>query len=341
MLTRTDDGLQINGEDLSADWRTELAEAITDPDELIRRLKLPEKYRQPARRAAKLFPLKVPARYIDLMEPGNIADPLLRQVLPLGEEFHQRPDYLLDPLEESEAQPFPGLLHKYKNRVLLITTGACAIHCRYCFRRNFSYSDQQISSAQWPKLLDYLMNNTHIEEVILSGGDPLMLADHKLRKLLLQLEKVAHLQTIRIHSRLPVFIPSRLSKQFYDIFAQSRLSRVLVLHINHAREISEELVVAGIKTRENGFTLLNQAVLLRGVNDNAETQIKLSKNLFRAGILPYYLHLPDRVTGTSHFAVDHLDHKRLMNELRANLPGYLVPRLVREHPGEASKTLIM
>lgn len=321
-------------------WRKDLADAITDPDQLISLLGLPDAWREPARQAAGLFPLKVPRGYLRLIEAGNPEDPLLRQVLPVGEEFDQRADYLPDPLGESAVQPLPGLLRKYANRVLLIASGACAIHCRYCFRRNFPYAEYGLHNSQWSKIIDYLRGSAELDEVILSGGDPLMLSDRKLGAMVSDLERIAHLKTLRIHSRLPVFLPNRISDALLDTLSGGRLRTVLVLHINHPNEIGAELALASRELGARRVTLLNQAVLLRRVNDSAQIQIHLSKALFAAGILPYYLHLPDRVRGTSHFAVDDLDPLRMMEELRASLPGYLVPRLVREIPGQPAKTVI-
>ena len=338
MVTRSEEEWQTVTVATRGDWKQQLREAIDDPDELITLLQLPDSLREPARRAARLFPLKVPRAYVERIEPGNPEDPLLRQVLPLAEEADPAPGYGTDPLQERDATPMPGVLHKYANRVLVVTTGACAIHCRYCFRRHFPYADSTLSAAQVAHLVNYLQRHPDVDEVILSGGDPLALSDPRLSDLFSQLGRLPQISVIRIHSRLPVFIPERLDKPLIDLFAGCGKPVVLVFHVNHPREISESFVHACGTLRKSGVTLLNQAVLLRGVNTTSALQIELSKRLFRAGILPYYLHLPDPVAGTAHFSVNEVEGTKLMAEMRAALPGYLVPRLVREIPGQAGKT---
>lgn len=319
-------------------WQTVYREAITDPAVLLQELNLPGALLPAARRAATLFPLRVPRGFVARMEPGNPDDPLLRQVLPLADEHRSVAGFRTDPVGDIAAMPVPGVLHKYHGRVLLIMTGACAINCRYCFRRHFPYAEAQLSQRQWQQALDYLHNAGDVSEVILSGGDPLLLPDAKLRARLRDLEQVPHLTRLRIHSRLPVVLPERMTPELTDMLHASRLQSVLVLHANHARELDAEVARAVAGMRDRGLTLLNQAVLLRGVNDTAEALIALSERLFRIGILPYYLHLLDPVTGAAHFEVETAAAGDLLRTVRARLPGYLVPTLVREEAGAPGKT---
>jgi EF-P beta-lysylation protein EpmB len=234
----------------------------------------------------------------------------------------------------------PGVLHKYGGRALLIATGTCGIHCRYCFRRHFPYADSGIGRDRWQQALTYLQQTDQIKEIILSGGDPLILSDDRLAALIDALQQIPHLQRLRIHSRLPVIIPDRLTDRLTELMASQRLLTTLVLHVNHAREISDPLVAALNRIRSRGVTLLNQSVLLRGVNDTAETLCELSEALFSSGTLPYYLHLLDRVQGAAHFEVPEDEALRLHQRIRLRLPGYLLPRLVRDTPGAQSKTLL-
>ncbi|MCK8515139.1 EF-P beta-lysylation protein EpmB [Methylonatrum kenyense] len=319
-------------------WQAVYREAITDPEELLEALDLPSGLLPAARKAAALFPLRVPRGFVARMEPGNPDDPLLRQVLPLAEEQRSVPGYHADPVGDLAAMPIPGVLHKYHGRVLLVMTGACAINCRYCFRRHFPYAEAQLSQRQWQQALDYLRQATDVSEVILSGGDPLLLPDAKLVDRLRDLDQIPHLSRLRIHSRLPVVLPDRMTRTLREMLAGSRLQAVLVLHANHARELDGR-VTEGIRGLSgSNTTLLNQAVLLRGVNDSAEAQIALSERLFQIGVLPYYLHLLDPVSGAAHFDVELDTARELLHTVRARLPGYLVPTLVSEQAGMASKT---
>jgi EF-P beta-lysylation protein EpmB len=319
-------------------WQRELAEAVTDPRELLAILGLPESMAGAAERAGEKFTLRVTRSFIARMRPGDPDDPLLRQVLPLGEELLEVAGYGPDPLAEGAARRAPQLLHKYVGRALLIATEACAIHCRYCFRREFPYSVADTGmGGRWGEALSILAQDTSIEEVILSGGDPLSLSDARLAQLSGALEKIPHLKRLRIHTRQPIVLPSRVDAGLAAWLRGVRLPTVMVLHANHPHEIDDQVRAACATLRAAGVTLLNQSVLLAGVNDDAATLERLSVALMDAGVLPYYLHLPDRVRGTAHFDVDEGEARRLVSQLTGRLSGYLVPRLVREVPGAASK----
>lgn len=274
------------------------------------------------------------------MRAGDRADPLLRQVLPLDAEDQLNPGFGTDPVGDLAALAGPGVLHKYQGRALVITTGACAIHCRYCFRRHFPYADAQGRGADWTPVLDYLARDDSIEEVILSGGDPLALSDSRLAVLAEGLDRIAHLQRLRIHTRLPIVLPERVDAALLAWLGATRLKPVMVLHANHAREFDTSVDAALARLRATGVCLLNQSVLLRGVNDSVAALRALSERLFRAGVLPYYLHLLDRVQGAAHFEVAEAQARVLLLELAAQLPGYLLPRLVREQAGAAAKQLV-
>lgn len=316
-------------------WQKQLAEAVHDTDELLTLLEL--KHTESIT-SDTTFRLKVPKTFISKMEKGNPGDPLLKQVLPLSQE--NQTSGLLDPVGDLDATVSPGVIHKYNGRVLLITTGACAVHCRYCFRRNFPYSDEQLRSGKLSLALDYIASNSSLFEVILSGGDPLTLSDTRLAELYHELEKIPHIKWIRIHTRVPVMLPSRITDQLLSIISTSSLKTTMVLHINHPNEITQDDSFYMSALRENQVTLLNQSVLLKGINDNAETLTKLSHSLFDNDVLPYYLHMLDPAKGTGHFAVSEQTAVELIKALSGSLPGYLVPALVREEKGTASKTAI-
>jgi EF-P beta-lysylation protein EpmB len=318
-------------------WQTDMAEAVRDPRELLALLDLDPGLLEPARRAAAAFPLRVPRAFLARMRKGDPADPLLRQVLPLGAELEDVAGYVRDPVGDMPSLAAKGLLHKYRGRVLLITTGACGVHCRYCFRRHFPYSEENARSGEWQEALDYLKGDASIHEVILSGGDPLALSDERLAALVRSLEEIRHIKRLRLHTRQPVVLPSRVDDALLTWLRACRLQKVVVLHTNHAREIDPAVVVACGQLREAGATLLNQTVLLRGVNDSADALSDLSEALFAAQVLPYYLNLLDPVAGSAHFDVPEAEALELMARLRARLPGYLVPKLVREVPGAPSK----
>ena len=331
MITRSIQLQQSQG------WQTLLGQAITDPEELLQELRLPVSLLPAALQACSAFRLRVPRGFVARMRPGDPDDPLLRQVLPLGDELVVAPGYSSDPLAELDAMPAPGVLHKYRKRVLLTMTGACAVHCRYCFRRHYPYSDAN-PTREYRQTLDYLHRQADVNEVILSGGDPLTLSDRRLAELVTELEAVPQLQRLRIHSRVPVVLPQRINPELLAWMTTTRLKIVLVIHSNHANEIDTRVSAAMQQLHAAGITLLNQSVLLRGVNDRAATLVDLSEKLFAAHVLPYYLHQLDAVLGAAHFRVDDRKARALMDEVRTSLPGYLVPRLVREQPGHPSKT---
>ncbi|MEX0730238.1 MAG: EF-P beta-lysylation protein EpmB [Aquisalimonadaceae bacterium] len=319
-------------------WQQAYAQAITSPADLLDALDLPRALLPGAVDGHGLFPVRVPRGFLSRMERGNPHDPLLRQVLPLDAESATVEGFIDDPVGDLAAMPVPGVLHKYQGRVLLIATGACAVNCRYCFRRHFPYADAGAAGRHWDAAVNYIAANSSIREVILSGGDPLVLADQKLAALVHRLAAIPHLRRLRIHSRLPVVLPERISDDLLAWFTASRLAPVLVLHANHPAELDQTVQAACAKLKAAGITLLNQAVLLRGVNDNAAVLSRLSERLFECGVLPYYLHVLDPVRGASHFEVGDEIARQLMETLTRTLPGYLVPKLVREEPGVAAKT---
>ena len=322
-------------------WQESLSDLITDPRELAQFLQLDERLHPVGEQALAQFPLKVPRAFAERMEKGNWRDPLLRQVWPSLREEQTAPGFETDPLRERHYNPRPGLLHKYRGRVLLIAAPHCAIHCRYCFRRDFDYRENTPARRDWRGALDYIRADAGIEEVIFSGGDPLALADGQLRWLVESVSEIPHVATLRIHTRLPVVIPERVTAPLLAMLQGCRQRVVVVIHCNHAREIDSQVAGALAALHRSGTTLLNQAVLLKGVNNDAAALSRLSKRLFAENVLPYYLHLPDRVAGTHHFDVMLEEAEAIMRQLQAELPGYLVPRLVREDPGEPAKTRLI
>ncbi|MCS3406090.1 EF-P beta-lysylation protein EpmB [Serratia sp. AKBS12] len=320
------------------EWLHQLADVITDPDELLQLLSLNAHPLLPqGREARRLFPLRVPRAFAARMRPGDANDPLLRQVLTASEEFVIAPGFTTDPLDEQRSV-VPGLLHKYRNRALLLVKGGCAVNCRYCFRRHFPYQDNQGNKANWRLALEYIRHHPELDEIIFSGGDPLMAKDHELDWLIGELEAIPHLKRLRIHTRLPVVIPARVTEALCQRLATSRLQVLLVTHINHANEIDAALSTSMAQLRRAGVTLLNQSVLLRDINDDADTLAALSNALFDAGILPYYIHVLDKVQGAAHFMVSDDQARDIMKALLSKVSGYLVPRLTREIGGEPSKT---
>ena len=320
-------------------WRQALRSAIRDAHTLCARLELDPAAVNLADGAASQFPVFVPEEFLARMEPGNPADPLLRQVLPLAAEDQPWPGFGSDPLEEAAAAVVPGLLHKYHGRALLIVTGVCAVHCRYCFRRSFPYADQLAARNDFADALERLARD-ETKEAILSGGDPLSLGNARLESLLVRLAALPALRRVRLHTRFPIVLPDRVDRGLVALLERARVDVVVVLHTNHPREIDDDVARALGALKSAGVTLLNQSVLLRGINDDAVTLAELSERLFDCGALPYYLHLLDPVAGAAHFDVDETRAEALYRELLARLPGYLVPRLVREVPGQASKTPI-
>lgn len=320
------------------DWQKALSNAVENTDELLRTLELNSAHLDPATQAAiAQFPLRVPRGFVARMEKGNPNDPLLLQVLPTKQEMDHYPGYTHDPLAEKNANPVPGLLHKYHGRVLLTLAGGCAINCRYCFRRHFPYEENMPSTDGWQKTLAYIANDSSIEEVIFSGGDPLIMKDTQLAKLVSQLEKIQHVKRLRIHTRLPIVIPERINSELISWIDATRFKTIVVLHCNHPNEIDDTVIAAIKKLQTIHVTLLNQSVLLKDVNDNANVLIALSNKLFDNSVLPYYLHLLDRVQGSAHFDVDEKNAKQIIQRMINHLPGYLVPKLVREIAGADAK----
>jgi EF-P beta-lysylation protein EpmB len=324
-------------------WQQALQDCVSDPQELVDCLGLGQEWVESARRAAARFPLRVPRSYVARMRRGDAGDPLLRQVLPLHAELLETPGYSADPVSDLQALAATGLLHKYHGRVLLVTTGACAIHCRYCFRREFPYGEQHAGRNAFGSALESIRADSSVTEVLLSGGDPLTLSDCRLAGLLEGLETIPHVRRVRVHTRLPVVLPDRIDAGFMAMWnSLRRLQRVVVIHANHAQELraAADVQAALGALRASGTTLLNQSVLLRGVNDSIAALEELSVALFESGVLPYYLHVLDPVRGAAHFDVTEDVARRLHAELTARLPGYLVPKLVREDSGAASKTML-
>lgn len=322
----------------SLSWQEELSSLITSPSQLLSLLELPETLLEAAEQANQLFPLRVTQSYLSRMRKGDINDPLLKQVLPLEAELETAQGYTADPLEEQSFNPATGVIHKYHGRVLLVSASQCAINCRYCFRRHFDYQANTPNRAQWQEALNYIHQTPSIDEVILSGGDPLAISDKQLCWLIEQIEAIPHIARLRIHTRLPVVLPSRITDLLCQSLQKSPLQCVVVVHVNHPSELDSQVENQLNRLRTAGITLLNQSVLLKGVNDSASCLVSLSKRLFQCGILPYYLHLLDKVTGASHFDVDETAALAIHNELLATLPGYLVPKLVKEVPHAPSKT---
>lgn len=319
------------------DWHRALAEAIRDPAELLERLGLPDELREPARRAARSFPLLVPRSYLDRIRAGDPRDPLLLQVLPLGLEDDVVPDFVSDPVGDDAARRATGLLQKYEGRALLITTGACAVHCRYCFRRHYPYGGEPRRLDDWDPALEALSADATLREVILSGGDPLMLTDARLGALIARIAAIPHIARLRVHTRLPIVLPERVTAELIEMLLDAGPTPIVVVHANHPQELAGSCADALRRLVRSGVTVLNQAVLLRGINDSATALAALSERLVDLGVLPYYLHQLDKVAGAAHFEVKESVGLSLIEELRRRLPGYAVPRYVREVAGEASK----
>lgn len=320
-----------------ATWQAALRDAVRDPAELAALLGLPDADLAAARQAAGHFKLLVPRGFVAKMRPGDRRDPLLLQVWPDGDELQSPQGFTDDPVGDSVAALQPGLLHKYAGRVLMVATGACAVHCRYCFRRHFPYAEAPKSPAAWQPALDRVAADSSIREVLLSGGDPLMLVDGLLGDLAGRIAALGHVRRLRIHTRLPIVLPERVTEELLAWLRGTRLAPLVVVHANHPREIDGPVVTALARLVESGVPVLNQAVLLRGVNDNVESLAELSERLIDARVMPYYLHQLDRVAGAAHFEVSEERGRELVAELRRRLPGYAVPRYVREVPGAASK----
>jgi L-lysine 2,3-aminomutase len=319
-------------------WQQQIGDGIRNQDELLKLSGNAGAGFPTPKIAIKTFPLRVPRSYLKRMEKNNPNDPLLRQVLPVPAEEAEIAGYNRDPVGEIDKHASPGLIQKYEGRALLITTNACAIHCRYCFRRHYPYADNLAGRDKWTTALETLRADPGIKEIILSGGDPLSMADDKLGSLILQLEQIPHLIWLRLHTRIPIVMPDRVSSGLLNVIGRSRFKQTLVVHANHPNEIDDEVASALDKLHGTGIQLLNQSVLLRGVNDDARILAQLSERLYLHHVLPYYLHMLDPVAGAAHFEVPEKTARRIMQDLRVRLPGYLVPRLVREIDGEAFKT---
>ncbi|SCB95927.1 EF-P beta-lysylation protein EpmB [Gilliamella intestini] len=321
-------------------WIVDLANVVTDINILYSYLGLnADTVSSSMQQARKQFPLRVPRAFINRMKKGDSNDPLLLQVLCHEDELLNVNGYSHDPLQEQD-NTIPGLLHKYHNRALLITKTGCAINCRYCFRRHFPYHDNQSSKQNLVMALEYIANHPELDEIILSGGDPLMAKDHEMAFLISELEKIPHVKRLRIHTRLAVVIPSRITPKLCQLFAKSRLQCVVITHINHPNEIDNDVAQAVSLLKKQSVTMLNQSVLLKNVNDNADVLAMLSNRLFDIGILPYYIHLLDKVQGAAHFWIDDESAKVIMKQLAEQVSGYLVPKLAREIGGEKSKQVL-
>lgn len=323
-----------------APWQAELRDAIRDPAELCEALGLPRELTAGAAAAVRQFPVVVPASFLSRIERANPSDPLLRQVLPAAAEDAAAEGYTSDPVGESAAGIAPGLLQKYAGRALMVVTGVCAVHCRYCFRREFPYDEITPGDEAWAPTLDALAADDSIHEIILSGGDPLSLADRRLARLVERLAAIPHLARLRVHTRLPIVIPSRVTDELIAWLTGTRLTPIMVLHANHARELDVAVAAAADRLRRAGVMLLNQAVLLRGVNDSVDAQADLILRLIEIGVLPYYLHQLDRVRGAAHFEVPIARGREIIAELRHRLPGYAVPQYVQEQAGAGHKVVL-
>lgn len=340
--TGTED-VRISTHDISSDpatrgdWHQSLAEAIRDPNTLVSELALPEELREPARRAAQAFPVMVPRSYLNRMRRADPHDPLLLQVLPLHSELETTPGFVDDAVDDAAAREAPGLLRKYAGRALMIATSACAVHCRYCFRRHYPYGNEPRRLDEWEPAFRTIAADESLREIILSGGDPLMLTDSRLGILISRLAEIQHLKRIRIHSRLPIVLPDRVTPTLIDVLRNSRLTPLMVVHANHPDELHGECAVALRLLVRSGITTLNQSVLLRNINDSVDVLTQLSERLIDLGVMPYYLHQLDQVTGTSHFEVAVDRGRELIAALRRRLPGYAVPQYVREVSGEPHK----
>ena len=318
-------------------WQQELARAITDPRDLFDTLQLDPALLPSTLAANPLFRLRVPRSYVARMRKRDPSDPLLRQIMPVAEELVEDPGFAVDPVGELDAMPVAGLMHKYVGRALLVTTGAGAVHCRFCFRRHFPYAQANPAHDRWRAALDYVASNPSITEIVLSGGDPLALSDERLEELSKKLEAISHLRILRIHSRLPIVLPERVDDRLLGWLAANRLSKVVVVHANHANEIDQAVAKALARLKPVCAAILNQSVLLRGVNDTLQALKDLSEATFRAGALPYYLHLLDPVEGAGHFDIDETTARELVTALSERMPGYLIPRLVKEKQGHPFK----
>ncbi|MEN6558932.1 MAG: EF-P beta-lysylation protein EpmB [Thermoguttaceae bacterium] len=328
------------GTNRSVDWQSLLDQSIRSPAELCRRLDLDPSLGVEAESAGGNLPLLVPAPYAARIRRGDPNDPLLRQVLPRTEETLATPGFDADPLGETTARCGPGLLRKYRGRILMVTAGACAVHCRFCFRRHFPYSDCPQNAVQRASALEHIAADRSLHEVILSGGDPLMLTDAELARLLAQLTEIPHVRRVRLHSRMPVVLPQRVTSALVELLRAGRITPIMVIHVNHAAEIDRSVADGFARLIDGGVPVLSQTVLLHGVNDRADVLVELFGRLVDLRVVPYYLHQLDPVAGAAHFQVPIETGKSLVAALRARLPGYAVPRYVRETPGGDHKEVL-
>ncbi|MFA8016787.1 EF-P beta-lysylation protein EpmB [Bremerella cremea] len=324
----------------SEGWKGSMRTAFRRLDDLAAYLQLPESVGNGVQAASDQFPLFVPREFAAKMTPGDVLDPLLLQVLPHPLETVSTEGFTTNPVGDDEATLTPGLLQKYHGRALMVTTGACAVHCRYCFRRHFPYSEGPKGIEAWGPALEAIAADQSLHEILLSGGDPLTLTDGILRQLAERIASASHVRRLRLHTRLPVMIPSRIDDQLLAWLTGTRLKPFLVIHTNHPRELAEDVAGALARLTEAGVPLLNQTVMLRGVNDNADTLIELSEKLLDLGVMPYYLHQLDRVQGAAHFEVPKAEGLQIVETMRSRLPGYAVPRFVEEIAGDTSKRVI-
>jgi len=323
-----------------ADWRATLADAVTEAAELCRRLDLPAGLAAAARSACRDFPLLVPGPFLARMQPQNPRDPLLLQVLPQASELGGEPGFGTDPVGECQTTVWPGMLAKYPHRLLIVASDCCAVHCRFCFRLHFPYRGVPQSTEDWTRLMGRIAGERSIQEVILSGGDPLTLDDAELAALVSRLADIPHVKRVRLHTRMPVVIPQRVTQELTEWMRGSRLTVLTVVHVNHPAEIDEQVAAALGRLVDAGVPVLSQSVLLRGVNDRVEVLAGLYDRLATLRVMPYYLHQLDRVAGAAHFEVPEREGIELVRQLRARLPGYAVPRYVRETVGEPHKRVL-
>lgn len=324
-------------------WLKQLKKIITDPEKLIKILKLDTNKKKLTTNfiAKKSFPLRVPYSFVKKMKKGDEKDPLFLQVFTNIKELNNSySNYINNPLQENKYIVAPGLIHKYKNRVLLITKSNCIINCRYCFRRYFPYDKYKSNKKNWIIALDYIKKNKEIDEIILSGGDPLMAKNKELNWLFNEFESILHIKRLRIHTRLIVFIPERINKNFCKLLKNTRLKIIIVTHINHEKELDDNFIKHIKKLKKIEVSLFNQSVLLKGVNDNSLVLANLSRKLFDNGIIPYYLHVLDKVSGSGHFFVSYKQTKLIFNQLASMISGYMLPKLVVDVPGKSSKKII-
>ena len=322
---------------VNCSWQQELRDMNLSLKQLLSYVHLDE---HPDFDANNDFPIRATASYLRRIIKGQVNDPLLKQILPIQQENNIHPDFLHDPLGEQLSNPQAGIVHKYFNRLLIVSTASCAIHCRYCFRRHFDYQSNRHSGQQWQANLKYIQTNTNINEVIFSGGDPLTQSNKSIEKQLHDLAQLPQIKHIRFHTRLPIVLPSRLDAALLTSLKNCPKKIVFVIHCNHAQELDQRVANGCQALHQHGVTLLNQSVLLKGINDHPNTLITLSERLFACGVLPYYLHRLDKVQGAAHFQVDHLKETWIIQQMRRRLSGYLMPKFVEEIAGESGKSLI-